>query len=144
MKRILVVQLLSPVALVVVMVLSMTWAMPANALKLWGMERSFTDHAHPADSALIAPVALLGILDGNGNHCDFLVGQWRQGGPDRAATVAAYAGTGLDVYFPDAPMTEDNYAPDSIRISAKPEVTGGYLVYEYDGMGDPSGDMRCW
>jgi hypothetical protein len=100
-------------------------------------------HEHPAESTLIAPVALLGILDGNGNHCDFLAGQWRASLRSDAELRDFYDPV-LSLYRPDTPQSEDNYAPDAIRYSEIPDVTGAYLVYLYDGMGAPDGDIRCW
>ncbi|MFT5683241.1 MAG: hypothetical protein ACI8RZ_004172 [Myxococcota bacterium] len=144
MKRAVVVVGLIPLVLLGMLVLSMTWAVPVNSLKLWQMERDFKHQHHPADSTLLESVSLLGILDGNGNHCDFLVGQWRQGGPDQDAIRAVYTDPILSLHFPEGSVSEDNYAPDAIRYRNNPKVTGAYLVYEYDGMGAPAGDMRCW
>jgi hypothetical protein len=130
-----------------------TYAMPINSLRLRWMERTMERVSHPADSELLARFSDLGILDGNGDHCDFMAGHLRRSPLTREALREHYRSdapqTRVEVYSFDEPEREDNYLPNRFRLREPgdplvPDEPGVYFVFIYDGMYPPDGDLRCW
>jgi hypothetical protein len=121
---------------------------------------------HPASSSALESFSRLGIAaGGNGNHCDYLVGEIREGddSPDQIkAHYSAFSFPMLDpqnsqwatgepvsltVEFPGSP--EDTGVlrwdiPDALaKARAKQRKKTLYVVYLLDGGYEPNGDWRC-
>lgn len=55
-----------------------TWILGgANNYALWQMSRSLSAIAHPTGTQFVASSDAIGLLAGNGDHCDFFVGELR-------------------------------------------------------------------
>jgi hypothetical protein len=128
---------------------------------------SFRAVGHPASSRLLAQFAEVGMLGGNGNHCDYLVGEVRES--DRTVDEIKQHYTGLkvarvdpsaydngfgthvpvEIEFPDS----ESYDPTRFLSSAIPGVvpaagskrikTTVYVVFAFDAGYGAYGDVRC-
>lgn len=63
----------------------------AHEQKLWRLEGSFRDVTHPAATALVTKRSRVGLLLGNGNHCDYFVGELRRTALSKELIREAYA-----------------------------------------------------
>ena len=121
---------------------------------------------HPASSLALDSFSDLGIAaGGNGNHCDYLVGEIRES-DDSPAHIKAHYSTfsfppldaqsgqwaprgpiSVTVEFPGSPDDTGVLRwdiPDALtRASAKQRKKTLYVVYLLDGGYDPNGDWRC-
>jgi hypothetical protein len=121
---------------------------------------------HPASSSVLADFSQLGIAaGGNGNHCDYLVGEIRESDdlPDQIkAHYAAFSFPMLDpqnsqwatgepvpisIEFPGAPEDSGILRYDISELltkaRAKQRKKTLYVVYLLDGGYEPRGDWRC-
>lgn len=121
------------------------WAAPGNSLHLRRLSHQYAALAHPPDSTIIQAYRAVGVLDGAGNHCDFIAGEQRQSSRSPEAIQAFYADRAeVSVYHPGLPESEANYAPSHVRYSTPGGwPAGSYAVFLYDGSNDPRGDLRC-
>lgn len=125
--------------------LSLLWAVPGNSLYLGQLSRQYAALPHPPSSMALQTYQAVGVLDGAGNHCDFIAGEQRQSALSPEAVQAFYADMPrVWVYHPALPEGEANYAPDHLRHHTTDGwPVGSYAVYLYSGPHDPSGDPRC-
>jgi hypothetical protein len=121
---------------------------------------------HPASSSALESFSQLGIAaGGNGNHCDYLVGDIRESddSPDQIkAHYSAFSFPMLDpqnsqwatgepvsltVEFPGSPENTGVLRwdiPDALaKARAKQRKKTLYVVYLLDGGYEPNGDWRC-
>ena len=112
---------------------------------LWGLQRKYRALVHPPDSRSLARESELGLLEGNGNHCDYFVGEVRV---TRLSVVQvnAFYGPRVEVEFPVGAaryaMSPRNLLLD---IAAGVKLEPGeliYLVSMFD-QEEPGMDMRC-
>jgi hypothetical protein len=120
---------------------------------------------HPKSSSAVEGFSKLGIAaGGDGNHCDYLVGEIRESDdpPERiTAHYSRFSFPPLDAHsgqwapreairasveFPDSP--DDTVLrwdiPDALaQARAKKRKYTLYVVYLLDGGYDPNGDWRC-
>jgi hypothetical protein len=132
----------------------------SNSLNLWRLERSFASIRHPPATESIRFEARVGLLSGNGNHCDYFVGELRAFQGSFSPLLAAYAGA--TVFDPKAghpmPLEVSEVNGDEIsaaavpidldRVSAwtwgsrPPSGSRLYLV-SYFANYEANGDWRC-
>lgn len=90
---------------------------PLNDVRLWQFELDFQQIAHPPDSERLATASRLGLLAGNGNHCDFYVGEMRWTRLSREDVQTHYAGATIPVAIVgDEGMPHDAGARVNLRI----------------------------
>lgn len=125
----------------------------AHEQKLWRLEGSFRDVTHPAATALVTKRSRVGLLLGNGNHCDSFVGELRRTALSKELIREAYApqrSRGVEVAFFDEPSSIE-YVPYDFQSLQGWGVTAPaapgeryYFAYEYLGGEDAAGDdWRC-
>src|SRR5262245_32786829 len=89
-------------------------------VRLWRMRWRFTAVAHPPGSTRLDSASALGLLSGNGNHCDYFVGELRSSKLPGRTIEAFYAGQRL-------PAGADNL-PEALDLHFLPEEDRhGYL-----------------
>ena len=137
-----------------------------NDFKLHHFRASFARLPHPPGTTLVRRVSDVGLLAGNGNHCDFFVGELRTYTGSEDSIVRFYspksvwspnsnAPEALDsIIFlegEEIPGVERDYLPtDHQDISAwsLPRSRRGeklYIVYRLDsGVFNSGCDIRCW
>ncbi len=130
---------------------------PQHEWSAWKLGRALGTVAHPADTSLLVATRKVGLLVGNGNHCDFFAGELRRFTGTREQLRAFYAGK-------EVPSPLGSY-PEEVRIAffgeerpvdlpydfdaaekwgAPPSQAGQlYIVYLYNGGHDPGMDLRC-
>lgn len=127
--------------------------------QLRALRRDFARLRHPPGTRLIGSKAVVGLLSGNGNHCDYFVGDLRtSAGLTRDALRHWYASheAGHEVFV--IPFRPGSGGRDEARPYALPEgpdnlggwfalpssLNGdaGYVVY-YHESDDPGHDIRC-
>ena len=112
--------------------------------RLEQLEQVFAKLQHPPGSRELAFESELGLLQGNGNHCDYFVGALRAGVPP-----ITYAEPGVEItlledardleWFPLPPR--DRLLEEGKRQTvARPEVL--YVVSLFDQTA-PGNDFRC-
>lgn len=126
---------------------------------------SFQRIPHPADTTQLASFSSIGVFHGNGNHCDYMVGEVREtdGSPD--SVLQHYRKIELPHVFPaPADMQEKlritiefedefdreegvdfSYPLSKAMAQAKARRTKRtlYLVNVVDAGYDPEGDLSC-
>ena len=135
----------------------------AHDAKLRGLARWFDSVPHPAGTARVGRVKEVGLLDGNGNHCDYLVGELRTypGTPEEVARAYGIAplpkavrGGGVErlrLAFVDgagfADETRRLLPARYVRVTdwgASPDPTKRhYVVFAFDPSYDAGSDPRC-
>ncbi len=124
--------------------------------------KSFQELRHPAGSRLIARSKNLGLLLGNGNHCDYFVGELRTSTLSQSEIEDFYEGeTVLNpltkrhehifLAFRSSPgkfeaERFDNlpYSDDAAFENAMAQApAGAYIVFFFAGGYGPGLDMRC-
>ena len=121
---------------------------------------------HPAASSALDSFSQVGIAaGGNGNHCDYLVGEIRESDEPPERIKAHYSTFGfppldpqnsqwatgepvsLTVEFPGSPADTGVLRwdiPDALpKARAKQRKKTLYIVYLLDGGYEPNGDFRC-
>ncbi|MFT3711691.1 MAG: hypothetical protein QM817_28980 [Archangium sp.] len=114
-------------------------------LKLVRMKRQFRELPHPP-SRVLAFEADLGLLEGNGNHCDYFVGELRASKLDAVAMAKAYDGK-ADVEAVNIPSDPWFPSPrDRLHLAAKGQMLAPderlYVVSMFDQEA-PGMDFRC-
>jgi hypothetical protein len=71
---------------------------------LYRYAREFRQMAHPADTTLVSYKTALGLITGNGNHCNYFIGELRRYNGDKQALLSFYdterfAGLGSGLLF---------------------------------------------
>ena len=135
--------LLVPLALVLAVV---SPCLP-HQVHLLRLEQRYDAIEHPTSSRLIARTSALGLLEGNGNHCDYFVGELRLAASSEAALRTFY---GSQVDFERVDRSAPPLDEDSPRHWLQ-QRTGGttpgpgevlYMVWLFDQQ-PPGGDLRC-
>lgn len=130
---------------------------------LYRFRSHFKTVTHPSSSTLLKRFSDVGLLEGNGNHCDYLVGHVRETDEPPDQIVDHYIGgryprvdpsfdsgfgasVPLHVEFPDSNpsglLTRD--MPKMIQAArAKQKKKTLYVVYAFDGGYPPNFDWRC-
>lgn len=120
--------------------------------------------SHPASSSVLASFSDVGLLGGNGNHCDYLVGEIRESDDSPEQLKAVYSAFSFPMLDPNTsqwggePVPVTIEFPETARDSSIlqfviPEVVKNaraqqrkktlYAVYILDGGYEPNGDLRC-
>ena len=118
-----------------------------NDVHLLTIERQYRSIPHPADSRALQYEADLGLLEGNGNHCDYFVGELRATRLSRAQ-LARFYGPHVELTAPDS-FEAPSYvsSPRDRLIERAATTTPGpgevlYVVSLFDQ--EAAGlDMRC-
>jgi hypothetical protein len=97
-----------------------------NSLHLWQLERQLKSLQQPSGTARVAFRSDVGLLVGNGNHCDFFVGELRSYSGPRAAIEQHYRD--LRVFNP---VTQKNETIDVIFVDDW-KIPGAHLPDEFD------------
>lgn len=133
-----------------------------NNWKMRSTLSSFQAINHPASSKLIHATNAIGLLVGNGNHCDFFVGELRTSTASRAAIekhyqsarvwnpiTNRYTTSEVQVSFiqkGQAVHDLDKYLLGQFETKIPPSTPGrqSYIVFFFDGGDDHIGcDIRC-
>ena len=129
-----------------------------HEFKLYREVWAFHQLKHPAGTSQIAFQKYLGLYLGNGNHCDYFVGELRQYTGDRKSVENFYAGKvvdnlGVSVAFADNADFLDElrqsdlpFRFDALPLSSEstsPVPDHLYIVYIFDMDFDPGWDIRC-
>lgn len=118
-----------------------------NELHLLQVKREFRALTHPPTSVLLDEAAELGLLEGNGNHCDFFVGQLRVAPLSPQAVRAAYPSSAMVEIVAELAPTTVGTSPnerliDKGRAHQAREGETVYVVSTFDQL--PAGlDLRC-
>ena len=116
-------------------------AVPLNQLKLWRLWRAYAEVPHPPDSTALQTYAQVGLLDGNGNHCDFIAGEQRRSGLSAGELVAFYAPwPELELYIPGV---EGSQLASSVVLDTPDWPAGSYAVYRFEWGHSDDFDIRC-
>ena len=131
-----------------------------NSLHLWQLEKQLKSLQHPSGTARVTFRSDIGLLVGNGNHCDFFVGELRSYSGTRTAIEQHYRD--LRVFNPVTQTSEsieiifvvdwkipDMWLPDEFgQISGwgledsegSPHM---YIIYVFRSY-EANWDLRCW
>jgi len=126
---------------------------------------AFAQVTHPPSSIALHEFSAVGLLEGNGNHCDYLAGQFRETDLSPVEVVRAYAdarvrrvnpkahdsGFGdyvlVHVEFPEQTPSDISHLHDAATLAAvhaKRTRKTLYLVYAIDSGYPPDFDLRCY
>ena len=112
----------------------------SNNLNLWRLERSFAAIRHPPATEPIRSEGRVGLLSGNGNHCDYFVGELRAFQGAFSALSDAYSGA--RVFDPVAgramPLEVSEVNGDEISAAAVPIDLESVSAWTWGGR-TPSG-----
>lgn len=123
------------------------WVRHAHDRRLQRLEETFANLKHPPGTRELAIESDLGLLQGNGNHCDYFVGSLRAGPVAQPALVDDYVAQHSEVMLLDA-------APDWFGLGARDTLIAMgktltlspgevfYVVWLFDQTG-PESDFRC-
>jgi hypothetical protein len=98
-----------PVVTLVVFVLGDVWG---NSAALRRFQSQFATVSHPTNTRLITGRACVGLLVGNGNHCDFFVGELRAFSGDWDHVEKGYMGQAIV-----SPIDEKRVPVRALRVS---------------------------
>ena len=132
----------------------------ANSWRLWRMERQLTSLPHPSNSARVRLRSRVGLLCGNGNHCDYFVGELRTIEGPKTAIEDHYRGLhirnpvtgtdeGVEILFVENGEIPEAWLPDEFSSIRGWELNDSearrpmYLVYVFRSYED-NWDRRCW
>lgn len=129
-----------------------------HQLYLVAMERQYRAVVHPPDSRVLAEESDLGLLEGNGNHCDYFVGELRVFRQPLAELQAFYGPGGpnhhLEAEAPHLYLEVHAAAPSAYVFSPRDRLNAAashatvapgealFIVYAFDQQ-PPGGDFRC-
>ncbi|MFC1856902.1 hypothetical protein ACFL9U_02615 [Thermodesulfobacteriota bacterium] len=130
-----------------------------NSWKLWKFESSFVSLFHPKGTSRLALKSKVGLLSGNGNHCDFFVGELRTYSSEKEKIKNDYAGTlilnpisgrrqNIDILFIDdgiIPETRLPYDFDNLagwNLPSDEKLKPMYLLYVFNSY-EANADVRC-
>lgn len=158
MRTLLLTLVLLPLGAAALLLLVFTAGMPFNEWMAWQLSRKLGTVAHPAGTAHVHSRRQVGLLTGNGNHCDYFAGELRTYSGSRAELLAFYSGKELQsplgrhqaevqVAFFEASTRNERlpHAHDEpTEWGLSPEAADRfYVVYLFDGGHDPGYDLRC-
>ncbi len=124
----------------------------------------YSSVTHPSSSSALRSFSQLGIVSGNGNHCDYLVGEIRESNDSSEQITAHYSALNFPMLDPQNSQWGDQPVLVSIEFPGTRENTGIlrdnipelvtkarqtqrkktlYVVYLLDGGYEPRGDWRC-
>ncbi len=133
-----------PLALIAILASHQLLAQRVHNQRLERLELTFAKLKHPAGSRQLAFESDLGLLQGNGNHCDFYAGALRSGVPPIASAETEVEVTVLHAADPSDLFhhpPRDRLLDLGRKQSASPgEVL--YVVALYDQT-PPESDFRC-
>jgi hypothetical protein len=118
---------------------------------------AFRTLKHPAGTSRISLKQYLGLYLGNGNHCDYFVGELRRYSGEPQAIRDFYSGLrvadlGVNLMFIDASGFSERQMwalPSRLDVLSQwlkfplPEDARLYLLYIFDIDLDPGWDLRC-
>ena len=114
--------------------------------RLRQMKRDFARLSHPAGSRVLAARSKLGLLEGNGSHCDYFVGELRVAPLDVEALQAFYEGKAtVEFSAPGASWDVSSPRESLLSIASTASRAPGetvYVVSLYDSE-EPGIDYRC-
>lgn len=118
-----------------------------HQLHLLRLEQRFDAIEHPTGSRLVARESALGLLEGNGNHCDYFVGELRLSSSSEAELKTFY---GSNVEFEgvdraEAPRFMDSPHDRLLQRAGRTRPAASellYVVWLFDQQ-PPGGDLRC-
>lgn len=118
---------------------------------LWQLRCALVELKHPTGTTEIRTASAVGLLSGNGNHCDFVVYQVRAGDLTQSELASAYEHNRvreaeLEVYVvrDGAVVDSTGEDPDLDRVGLSvSDVARGYVVGLLRYGQDPEGDIRC-
>lgn len=130
----------------------------AHDRKLRRYQAALRDAPHPGDTLLVSAEKRVGLFVGNGNHCDYFVGELRQYSGSRQEIEEFYAGISIEGYGPvELLFVENGQFPEPARwtlprkldelaewsVSPVELQADVYLVYVLAPGFDPGYDIRC-
>jgi hypothetical protein len=118
---------------------------------LWGLRRTLAGLKHPLGTTRISSASAVGLLSGNGNHCDFVAYEVRSGALGWGELSRAYepqpvdAELGLYLVRNGAVVQSTGGDPYFDRIGVSTAgLTQGYVVgVRWYGQ-NPEDDIRCY
>lgn len=114
-----------------------------NELTLLRRRRAFEAIVHPPGSVLLREASAVGLLEGNGNHCDFFVGQLRAAPLSREALRRAYPpDVMVEFGLEDAPTGPREALLREVATVPPREGMTVYVVSTYEQR-PPGLDPRC-
>ncbi len=150
---------LLPLGLVLLVVLLFAGSMPVHEWKAWNLSRALGAVRHPAGTSHVTSQRRVGLLLGNGNHCDFFAGELRKYSGTREQLQAAYAGMTVPspfgrypeevrIAFFEAPEARPLDLPSDFDEPGEWDVPPSeapslYLVYLFNGGHETGYDLRC-
>ncbi|MGC4119002.1 MAG: hypothetical protein QM765_31420 [Myxococcales bacterium] len=131
-----------------------------NEVRLGRLERSFAALQDPAGTERIRLESRVGLLSGNGNHCDYFVGELRVTAKPLAEVLAAYVGATVrepmrgeasEVYVGEVKGQEIDDLPMPYELSSVVSWTRGATIPEgsrlylvgFFANEEANGDLRC-
>jgi len=130
----------------------------AHDRKLRRYQAALNEAQHPDDTSLIRAEKRVGLYAGNGNHCDYFVGELRRYAGSRQEIEAFYAGVSIEEYgLVELLFVEDGRFPEQARQTLPPKLdelaewsasaaelqADVYLVYVLVPGFDAGYDIRC-
>lgn len=79
-----------------------------NSFRLWRLERDFAALAHPVESKFLKRQKMVGLVAGNGNHCDFFVAELHSHDGNQQKTREFYRSIRVAVPNHDAYQESEN------------------------------------
>lgn len=99
----------------------------ANDLRLWQITRQLEALPQPPGTILISTNAAVGLLVGNGNHCDFFAGAVYRSQSSAEAIEQHYEGRQFE-----NPLSGKNEEWDITILKDKNSFTSLWLPYDFD------------
>jgi len=135
----------------------------SNNWKMWKVNHASAQIVHPQNTVVISQRQDLGLLIGNGDHCDFFVGQMRSFTGSQQSITAFYAKTkiwnplnnsrqSIDILFlenGEIVQSEREFLPSDFDSASKwlsPSHNRKqklYIAYFFDVGHDAGTDIRC-
>ena len=124
---------------------------------LYRYSQAFRRISHPANTSPVSYKKYVGLISGNGNHCNYFLGELRRYSGDRQTISSFYAGqdyTGLGdglmfIENGEFPAAGRNWLPPDLAVLSawldSPDQPRDhlYLVYTFHLDLDPGLDLRC-
>ncbi|MEM4721638.1 MAG: hypothetical protein QXT73_06240 [Candidatus Methanomethylicaceae archaeon] len=117
----------------------------------------FQELSHPPTTSRVSLKSAVGLISGNGNHCDYFVGEIRRFVGERRVIEDFYAGQDVRGNDVRVVFIENGEFPREVQWSIPPrlmnlqnwvesssDLSGSlYMVYILDVGADPGFDIRC-
>lgn len=128
----------------VLMLMCLSPCLPHD-LRLRRLKSEYSKLAHPAGSRVLEARSELGLLEGNGNHCDYFVGELRVAPVDEVTLKGFYGPTTQLDLIAGTPFLSSSPRDELLVIGSGVKAVAGetlYVVSLYDS--EPPGvDFRC-